>query len=778
MRKSARERRRRKAALGASRHPSQPLRRALASHQAGDLSTAVSLYQEVISADPQQAVALHHLGLIAHQQGRTDEAVGLLERALASDDGDVAGWTNLGNIYQESGCLMEAERAYRKAIQYAPDHVSALYNLGWVLKDSGDDKAAAECFRNLSRITPEDAEIWHGLGVVLEDINDRAGAEESFRKAIELEPSFVAAWYDLGNTLSRQGRLEEGLESLQAAVRHDPGFAEAHNNLGNLYLEKGRVREAVASFQRSAALRPDHIETLQNLASALVAAEDLEAATRTFEQAISINRDQFLSHLGLGEVWFAREEYAKAETSFRQAVKIKPTHAPAYSGLGKALLRLGRVQEAQAACRQAIELDGKLADAYANLGSALKLESRLSEAIEVFQTALELDPSQASVYNNLGLAYMDAGDFDKANDCYQKAIQIDPEFPEVLANLASSRRYTSEDQGAIAQLVSILERGNLRNESRVSVHFALGKIFDDCEHYDEAFDHYARGNELKAQKVRFDRLKHTQTLEMLRHTFTPELFSRFSGYGSASELPVFIVGMPRSGTTLVEQIVASHPSIFGADELTDIAEISKQMSVRLGSSTPYPEIVRELTAEVAAGSAEVYLSVLRDFSMDAMRITDKMPSNFLHLGVIALLFPNAKVIHCKRNARDVCLSNYFQLYTQGQHYSYRLSDLALYHREYVSLMSFWRRHLPIEMYDVVYEELVNDQEVQSRGIIDYLGVPWDERCLQFHTTRRAVQTASHWQVRQPISNRSAERWRHYQAFFGAFFEELEGGMHE
>lgn len=774
MKKPPKGSRRRATTSRASRHVANCLKKALASHQAGDLSTATRLYQEVISANPRQAVALHHLGLIAHQQGRSNEAVDFLEQAVAIDDGNVAGWTNLGNFYQESGQLAEATKAYRKAIHLAPEHATALYNLGWVLKDSGDSKAAVECFHSLLRITPEDPEIWHGLGLVLDETDDQVGAEESFRKAIELNPRFSAAWYDLGNTLGRQERLGEALEALQAAVCHEPGFAEAHNNLGNLNMKRGQSREAIACFQRSIEARPDHAETYHNLGLAYVAGEDLVAATRVFKKAISLNQEQVQFRLSLGEIWIAREEYAKAEASFQAAVELEPSDALAHSGLGNALLPLGRAKESEAACRRAIELDGTLADAYANLGSVLKFQSKLAEAIDAFSTAIKLNPHHAAGYNNLGQAYVDDGNFEKATVCYQKVREIDPEIPEALVNLALLRLYSTADKETISDLTQILERNNLRTGARAAVHFSLGKIFDDCGRYDEAFVHYARGNEIKAQGVRFDQRQHVEMLEMFRRTFTPELFSRFDGYGKASELPVFIVGMPRSGTSLVEQIVASHPSIHGAGELMHISNISQRMGTRLGSSTAYPEVVRELTAEVAGGLAQEYLAALSDFAPDATRISDKMPQNFLYLGMIAVLFPNARVIHCKRDARDVCLSNFFSLYEFGQHFAYRLSDLALYYREYEELMDYWSEHLSLDMFEVVYEELVNDQEAQTQAIIDFMGVPWDERCLQFYTTQRSVQTLSNWQVRQPLYNRSIERWQRYRAYLGELFDGLEG----
>ena len=766
---SLKERRRRKEG---KRRGEKILKTALSLHQSGDLAGAERLYREVIVDNPLQPVALHHLGLLVHQRGARAEAIELLERGLAVDGRDVTVWNNLGNFYQESARLEDATRAYRQAVGLAPKHINALHNLASILIDTGDPAGAARHFRGLIDIDAGDVDAWHGLGVALDATQDQEAAENAYRKALEREPNMPGAWYDLGNLLRSQDKLDEAREALMTAVRIEPGFAEAHNNLGNLYREMGELEAAVASFRRSLSARPNHRETYQNLASALVLNNELTAASEVVEKSIDLNSSDPGSHLQSGEIWFMREAYEKAEQAFRKAIEIKPGLAAAHSALGKTLGRLAKAEEAEAACRRAIELEPELADAYGNLGAALKFQTRLGEAIEAYRSALALDPSYPETYNNLGLAYVDAGDFENADICYRKALELEPDMPEVLVNIAMSKKHSASDKPAIEKLEAQLERDNLRSESRVAVHFALGKVFDDCGKYDEAFEHYSRGNAAKAEGVRFDRGKHVTMMKSLRDTFDRDLFSHLRGCGDNTALPVFIVGMPRSGTSLVEQILASHPLFHGADELTLIWSISKRLSSLLESANPYPECVRDMVQEVSKSLAGEYLAGLTGRSGEALRVSDKMPYNYLHLGLIAVLFPNAKVIHCKRDPRDVCLSNFFQLYAHAHHYTYRLEDLALYHREYERLMSYWYEHLPLEIHEVVYEELVEDLEECSRSLVDYVNLDWDERCLQFHTTKRSVQTASHWQVRQPLYRSSVERWRGYETQLGAFFDQL------
>ena len=766
---SLKERRRRKSG---KRSADEKLASALSVHQSGDLDAAERLYRQIIADDPLQGVALHHLGLIVQQRGGFDEAINLLERASASTPKDITVWTNLGNLYQESARSEDAVRAYRQAIVVAPNHVNALYNLGWLLIDTGDSVGAEQCFRDLVRIESEDAHVWHGLGITLEARGDKTQAEHAYRNALERQPTLSEVWYDLGNFLRLEGKLDKAQEALATAVRIEPRFAKAHNNLGGLYREMGDVQRAIACYRQSLLARPDHVETYQNLVSALISNDELEAATEVIERVIALNPTVSQAHISLGEIWFMREDFESSARGFRKAIEIDDSQAVAHNALGATLVRLVDSEGAEASCRRAIELDPQLAEAYGNLAAALKFQTRLSEAIEVLCTAVKLDPNNVEAFNDLGLAYVDAGDFEKADECYHKALEIAPDMPEALINIAMSRKYSAADKPAIVRLENQLGCERISHECRVALHFALGKVFDDCGEYAKAFEHYSKGNAAKAQKVSFDSEKHVASLGLLRDTFDRTLFSRLSSWGDASDLPVFIIGMPRSGTSLVEQILASHPQFHGAGELTHLWKMSRRLGSMLESTKPYPTCVRDMTQDVIRELANEYLSILRGHCGDAVRISDKMPYNYLHLGLIAVLFPNAKVIHCKRDPRDVCLSNFFQRYAVAHHYTYRLEDLVVYHREYERLMNHWRQNLPLVIHDVVYEELVDDLEGQSKALVESVNLEWDERCLQFNTTKRSVHTASHWQVRQPLYRSSSERWRRYQNDLGAFFKEL------
>lgn len=356
--------------------------------------------------------------------------------------------------------------------------------------------------------------------------------------------------------------------------------------------------------------------------------------------------------------------------------------------------------------------------------------------------------------------------------CYSRALELNPELSIACLNLARSRRFSPEDRTNIRRIESVLEHVQLTDEAAVHVHFALGKIYDDCELFDEAFKHYEAGNRLKRRTLSFNRGDYLAQVSGIVSTFDRDYFERRKDGGDASERPIFIVGMARSGTSLVEQIIASHPEAHGGGELLCLPEMVVGLQGRLSSSAPFPACAELMDGASAGALAEEYLEHLRGLCAAAPRVTDKLSANFLYLGLIAVMLPRARVVHCRREGMDVCLSNYIQLFAYGHYYSYDLGDVAAYYRGYEHLMGHWREVLPLRMHEVHYEKLVADQEGESRKLIEFCGLPWDESCLVYYESRRTVRTASHWQVRQPIYQHSTQRWKHYEKYLGQLKADL------
>ncbi len=348
----------------------------------------------------------------------------------------------------------------------------------------------------------------------------------------------------------------------------------------------------------------------------------------------------------------------------------------------------------------------------------------------------------------------------EAEQAYRAALAVQPGYAEVYANLVTTKKYTAGDEQDTESILRLLQTNGLAEREAAHLHFALGKIFDDRGEYDTAFTHYREGNRLMRQTVQFSAADFGAYVDRIIGTFGSELLAQRDVFGSQSELPVFIIGMPRSGTTLIEQIVSSHPAVHGSGELDKLATLAAGLD-------SYPETTRALDGSALQHlAAEYEARLLRDAPPGTQRITDKMPSNLLHLGFVALLFPRARVIHCRREPLDVCLSIFFQAFSGGNEYAYDLTDIGMYYRQYERLMAHWGAVSPLNMLEVRYEDLVTDPENITRRLIEFLGLPWDDRCLAHTENQRPIQTGSIWQARQPIYTSSVQRWRRYEKHLG------------
>jgi hypothetical protein len=402
----------------------------------------------------------------------------------------------------------------------------------------------------------------------------------------------------------------------------------------------------------------------------------------------------------------------------------------------------------------------------------LKAGERLEEAVGAYREAVAARPDYAEAYNNLGVLLLVIGETDEARACFDKAIELDPRCIPAWENLSHARSFGPEDTALFERLSGLIDDTDLSNSELASVHFALGKMYDDRRSYERAFSHYDEGNRLKALSCHFSRTDFGDYVSQIIEAFPGEVFERSRTIGHPSELPVFIIGMPRSGTTLAEQILASHPAVYGADELDYMDKTVTRLNELTQPRCEFPENIAALGDNTLAGIARDYVRGLQNLSPSAIRVSDKGLRNFLYLGLIALLLPGARVVDCQRDARDVCLSNYFQNYTKGLNFSYRLSDLAFYSAQYQRLWSHWREVVSLPVYRLEYERLVADMPGVSRELVEFCGLPWSERCLSFHSSKRRVKTASHRQVRQPIYASSVQRWRHYETQLGSLLSAL------
>jgi tetratricopeptide (TPR) repeat protein len=459
----------------------------------------------------------------------------------------------------------------------------------------------------------------------------------------------------------------------------------------------------------------------------------------------------------------------KALRYFARAVGEEPRNPYYHLSLGEAYLKLTEFTPAIRHIQHALALKSDLVEALCALGDAYNAFDKGEMALPLFQKALKIDRDHPMARLGLPRALASLGRMDEAAVHLKDAIEQRIAVPAAYNALVNTRKFTGEPPELAAILAELrdLDHGS---EGAAALHHAAGKLLNDLRRYDEAMDHFKKGNRAKGHK--FDLETYRRWVDTMIEIFTAELLASRAVFGNPTEMPVFVVGMPRSGTTLTEQICASHPDVHGAGELSKLMRIANGIGLADRSNANLGKSIETITPGLTRTLAEEHIAYLRERAPDALRIVDKMPHNFEIIGLVGILFPNARIIHCRRDAIDNCLSCFFSNLQEFHSYSYDLRTLGLAYREYDRLMRHWQAVFPGRIFENRYEDLISDQEGQSRRLIDYLGLTWDDACLRFFDKAGSVRTISHWQVRQPIYQSSVKRWKNYESEIQPLIESL------
>jgi len=592
---------------------------------------------------------------------------------------------------------------------------------------AGNADAAEALCRQLLKLAPRHVDALLMQGVIAGWRGNRTLGIKTLRQAISLRPQSLDAHIHLGNFLADDGKLPQAISVLQRAVQIGAGSAAAHCGLGAAYLNGNRFADAVDSLTRAIQLDPDMTVAYFHLAVALEQQNRDAEAAAAYRRVIALDPGQGAAHANLGNILYANGQHDDAMACFRRAADAMPDTTMGRLNRAKVLLEESHAAAAEACLREAVARDPGSSDAQRLLGRSLKEAGRFDEAIACFERVIASDSGRLRI-----LGYYE---------------------------LAHAKKLTEADRPLIRRMQALANGADFAADDRAYLHFALGKAFDDLGAYADAIRHYDEANRLKRAGRTFDRERLVRAIDTTIATYSADFFARNRDAGSDSERPIFILGMMRSGTTLIEQIISSHPDVQAGGELLFWGDRAAAM----------PEDAYGEGRAEWGRLAEDYLSLLRTLSPDARRVTDKMPDNFRWIGLIHSAFPQARIIHSRRNAIDTCLSIYFTLFSHHKYFAYDRDDIAFYYEQYARLMAHWRAVLPPDrLLEIDYETLVADRRQVTERLLAFCGLDWDERCLQPESNRRTVKTASMWQARQPIYGSSVERWRRYEPWLGEF----------
>jgi tetratricopeptide (TPR) repeat protein len=602
------------------------------------------------------------------------------------------------------GRLWEAEQLYEAVLKEDQRHFQAIYRLGLIRLQQKRLAEAEVLFRRAVKIDKKSADARHYLAITLTSVGRLDEAIEHYRKTLSLKPNYAEVRNNLGYALQKLDRHEKAARHSQMALAINTDYPKARANIGNALQALKRHEEAIEQYRQALTLRPNYPEAHNNLASAL-------AALNRHEEAI---------------------------THCEKALALAPFYPEAHINLANALGALDRTDAAIAQYEKLLAIDPSNTEARTRLGRALYLSGRPEDALAQSEKALAIEPDNAAVLCSAGIALRALGRLDAAIAAFEKAIASAPRNGIGYCNLAGSRRFTATDAhfAAMKELARGTDSSSV--EEQIGLHFALGKVFADLGDHQQSFRHLLQGNSLKRQQIDYDEAKTLNRFKAIQATFNAELIHAKQRLGDPSTLPVFIIGMPRSGSTLVEQILASHPKVFGAGELREFGILTADISGP--NDSKYPEAVATMSGAQLHEFGAKYVHALRSRAAAAERVTDKMPANFLHAGLIHLALPNARIVHTRRDLRDVALSCFSIMFAAGQYHTYDLVELGRHIRAYQTLMQHWRDVLPAGvMLEVDYEQVVGDLEGNARRIIAHCGLEWDDACLAFHKSKRRLR---------------------------------------
>jgi tetratricopeptide (TPR) repeat protein len=660
------------------------------------------------------------------------------------------------------GRFDDAANLSRQILARHPKMTDAANLLAASLGSAGNYKEAISISRKLVKAMPNNPALLSNLGEYERRAGNLANARVAFARAIGLQPNNAQALNNLGIVHFEEDHFEDALVSYDKAIGLKPAFAEAHNNRGNALRALGRNEEAIEAYQSALAHREIYAEAYNNLGTSLRDGDLIAEAEHAYRKAISQRPNYVEAHVNLAGLLHANNQDVEALRVLGDALRIEDKHAGALIMTARVQAGRNSFENAERAARIVIAGDPTKTEAMVVLGQILHDQDRYDEAVALLEKAVSINPKSAEARNFLGVVLKSVGRLDEARESLLEGHRLAPRNWGTLANLNDLVNF-SEAPDLVTEMKAALDESDDTNLKRfIPLHYAYAKALDDLGQPEKAIEHYTIGANLKRAELKYDEARSIDFFDSIEQIYTADFLANAPFKGMPDERPTFIIGMPRSGSTLVEQILSSHPDVYGAGEVKYLSRSLQLVRDRFPGLPVFPEMATKLDGMHLEAIATSYLEQLSAHADAEKRITDKLLTNYFFVGMAHMLFPKAKFIHTRRNPVDTCLSAFTKLFKDDMPHSYDFGELGRYYKRYEKLMAHWEKVLPQgALLTMDYEKVVEDIEGSARSLIDFMGLPFDAKCVNFHQSDRPVKTASVAQVRKPVYKTSVERWRRY-----------------
>lgn len=779
----------------------EALKLAQAHHQNNNLTIAERTYRDILNAVPDHFPTVYHLAALLYQRGDFDEAMEFGKKSVEADPENTGCWTNYGIILSVNGKNEEAVEAFDEALSIQPElyeawsnkayalfqlgryeeseeaaaqatiideeRIDGYLNLGIALAAQRKDEEALEIWEQLAEMSPDNSKVFANWCNTLRYTGQFIEARNIGEKATELDPDNAEAWNNLANVMRDLGEMDEALKVYRKATDAKPDYADAHSNMAFTYLEQLKYPEAITAARYALSFDEKHKEANITLFTALLGLGRRDEAYKASEKAIRLEPDEPIYYLNMVDALLAMGSEDEAEAVLKKALELDPDSSEALVKLAEINQNMDMMDEAVAALDRAMKLSDETPSLLLQKARIYQHLSKPEKALEIVDYVLSSTPRNLGALLTKAEVLLTTNRKDEAAEVMEQARAIADGAPSFYANLSAFKKFTKDDPDfeALKKIADDLDKYSLESQSNIC--FTLFKGYQDVGEYDQAFEYLKKGNDLKLEELSYNPDTIGAHLQSRVSSFSQEFIESFEGLGCESNVPLFICGMPRSGTTLTEQIISSHPDVYGAGELYDLSTVIR--------------VDGPLKHENAKQMGEAYLARMKARDPDdALYITDKMPGNCNNIGLIKCILPNARIIVCNRNPMDNLFSCYKQNFAIGHLWSYNLEYAARQYIAYRKMIEHWRNVLPEGSFmEIDYEDTVNNFEDRARALIDYVELPWNDACLEPHKQKRSVLTASKNQVIKPIYKTSVEAWRRYEKQLQPMYDVLkEAGLVE